>query len=355
MKIFYLLFSFLFILSGLQAQITITSDDMPQANDTFLVSNSFILFFDADATGADYDWDYSDLNSFSQDSVSYIAMSDAAFIFQLIFNSPFNPSNQATEGKRITDLSLVPGVDISDAYLFTKNSSSKIEELGFGVTFSEIPLPIQYTDNKTLYEFPLDYGDSIGDDYAFNVAIPNLAYLGEYGNRSYEVDGWGSLTTSFGTFDVLRTKVNMSYADTIYIDSSEFGMTIPRNITIYEWLGEETGIPLLQITTEFGIVTSVVYQDYLQIPTAIVEIEEDVNGFSIYPQPAQDFVTIKLDKIPNTTIQVHIYDLSGKEVMQENFKAQKELRLSTTDLTSGLYMIEVKMASFNKVQKLIIR
>jgi hypothetical protein len=202
MKIFLLFFSFLIVFNSVQGQITVNSGDMPQANDTFLVSNSFLLFFNPDETGADYDWDYSNLFPFSQDSISYIAMSDASFIYQLIFNNPFNPSDQATEGKRLEGLDFVPGIDISDAFLFTKNSSTKLEELGFGVTFSGIPLPIQYTDKKTLYEFPLSYGDSLEDDYAFNVSIPNLAYLGESGTRSYDVDGWGSLTTPFGTFDI---------------------------------------------------------------------------------------------------------------------------------------------------------
>lgn len=355
MKIIYLLLIFSFSITTLNAQISINSDDMPSENDIYLTSNSFILLFDEENTGEDYEWDYSNLVSFSQDSTSFIDLSDTPFLYQFIFNNPFDPSNQATEGQAINGLDLIPTIDIEDAYLFTKNSTSKIEEIGYGVTFSGIPLPIQYDNKKTLYEFPLNYGDTLVDDYAFSVSIPNLAYLGESGTRSYEVDGWGNLTTPFGTFEVLRTRIEHNYEDSIHIDSISMGISIPRSLVIYEWLGEESGLPLLKITTEFGLVTSVVYQDSLQITTDIIENEEELSAFSIYPQPANDYLTVELEKRPAKGFEVFIYDLSGKEVFTESFDAQKKVSITTETLRPGIYMLEIQMDSYRKVNKLIIR
>jgi len=347
----YMLFHF--VVS--QAQITIGSADMPSQNDIYLVSNSILLSFNGDLTGADYEWDYSDLNSLSQDSLVYTSIGDLSFIYQFVFNNPFDSEFQATEGLSISEVDLIPNIDIEDAFLFTKNSSSKLEEIGFGVTFNGLPFPVQYEDKKTLYEFPLAYGDSSGDDFAFNVSVPDLAYLGEVGTRSYEVDGWGTLISPFGTFDVLRTRIEQTFVDSIYIDSTESGFTIPREQVIYEWLGEDSGVPLLQITTELGIVTSVIYQDSLQLSTSIAGLEAEKYALTIYPQPANDIVNIMLDKQSSDQIFIKIYDLSGKEVLAQDFIASQVIRLSVSQLNSGIYMMEVKSGTFNKVEKLILR
>jgi len=319
------------------------------------VSNTFSFSFDEEDTGADHEWDFLDLVALSQDSVFYADVSDTPFIYQFVFNNFFDPDNQATEARIIDDFDLIPEIDLEDLYLFTKTSADKKEELGFGVGFNGVPLPIQYDNNKTVYDFPVNYGDSVVDDYSFSISVPGVGYLGELGTWAYEVDGWGNLITSFGSFDVLRLRIEHSFTDSIYIDSTETGIAIPRNLVIYEWLGEESGIPLLQITTEFGLVTSIVYQDFF-INTGIEDVEiEMLSQFSIYPQPANDFVNVKFDHYPKQNIEISIFDLSGKQVQQGAFQAKKEFRINTSGLNPGLYMIEVKVDQFSHVEKLIIR
>lgn len=355
MKKIYITLTILFFISSLHGQISINSSDMPSENDEYLVSNSLLLSFDEDATGTDYEWDYSDLLSISQDSMEFVAISDLSFIYQFIYNNPFDPENQATEGLKLNGIDLIPDIDIEDPMLFTKNSSSKIEEIGYGVTFSGLPFPVQYDDKKTLYEFPLAYGDSVSDSYAFSVTVPNLAYLGETGTRTYEVDGWGTLISPFGSFEVLRTRIESVFEDSIYIDSSDFGISIPRTVITYEWLAEDMGVPVLQITTEFGLVTSVVYQDSLQITTTIAEAKLELGDFIIYPQPAEDIVKIKLDQPYARPFSVFIYDLSGKEVIRETFSNSRLISINTSQLNAGIYMIEVNLEETRKVKKLIIR
>ena len=354
MKKIYLILFFLTSISFLNAQVILHMDDMPSENDEYLVSNALSFTFDSEDTGEDHTWDFSDLNSSSQDTILFQDVSDAPFVYQFIFNNPFDPANQATESQDMGEFTLIPELDIADMSLFTKNSSSKLEEIGFGITFNGLPAPILYDNKKTVYEFPLAYGDSTGDNYAFSMSVPGLGYAGEEGTRSYEVDGWGSLTTSFGTFNALRLRVEHTFEDSIYLDSTEFGFAIPRELVIYEWFGEDTGIPLLKITTEFGIVTSIVYQDNL-ILTGIEEIAEDVSSFKLYPQPASNYVMIDLDRAPTKEITVTIYDLSGKKVYSDQFQAKKTTRITTSSLTPGLYMLEVKVDQFSKVEKLIIR
>lgn len=286
--------------------------------------------------------------------MEYVDISDLSFVYQFIYNNPFDSENQASEALKLNTIDLIPDIDIEDAMLFTKNSSSKLEEIGYGVTFSGLPFPIQYDDKKTIYEFPLAYGDSVSDSYSFSVSVPSLGYLGEEGTRTYEVDGWGTLTSPFGVFDVIRTRIESNFVDSIYIDSSEIGISIPRSTVTYEWLAEDMGVPVLQITTELGLVTSVIYQDSLQITTSIAETKQELGDFTIYPQPASDLINIQLDHTYSSPFSVFIYDLSGKEVIRENFSNTRLISVNTSFLNAGVYMIEIKLDDTRKVKKLII-
>jgi hypothetical protein len=90
----------------------------------------------------------------------------------------------------------------------------------------------------------------------------------KYQKRVNMVDGWGQLTTPFGTFpNVLRLKTLIYHQDT----TISFGVTLPVNTTIdiiYSWFDLNYGIPVLQVNGKFinndEIYTSAEYIDSLR-------------------------------------------------------------------------------------------
>jgi len=335
-------------------QITITSDDMPSPGDSYLVSRTTTLNFDPNETGPDFNWDFTDLIAASQDTILFNQVSSTPFFYQLVFNNPFDPTNQATEASPVNTFGFIPNIDLTDVFLFTKNSTPLIEQVGLGFTFNGLPAPIAYTDKRLVYNFPMNFEDTANDNFNLELDVPNQAFISESGTQNYVVDGWGTLTTSFGSFDVLRVQRTVNQTDTIFLDSLGSGFGITREITSYEWLGQDTGIPLLIITTEFGLVTSVVYQDFPLVTVGIDEIDEPVTSFSVYPQPAQSSFNIGFNKPPNQLIDVFIYDLSGKLVWSDTFNPGKKISIDE-NFNKGIYLLEIKIGGFNKVKKLIIQ
>lgn len=66
------------------------------------------------------------------------------------------------------------------------------------------------------------------------------------------------------------------------------------------------------------------------------------NLFSVYPNPATDEVTIRLDnQSGNEKVEVEIFDTVGKLVKQESFSSQ-EVHLSIIDLEKGIYLLKIK-------------
>lgn len=336
------------------AQITINSTDMPNGGEDYLISKTSSFDFNGEDTGENYTWDFTTLIPLTQDTVLFDDISAVPFAYQFIFNNPFDPDNHASEGELKDGLDGLEGFEVEDAYLFTNNTNSKKEEVGFGASLNSIPIPVAYDNKKLLYNFPLNYDNSASDDFNFAFEIPNTGFIGQTGNLDYNVDGWGTLITSFGTFDVLRIKRVINQYDTIFVAASEFGFGINREITEYEWLGKNTGIPLLKITTEFGVVTSIDYQDFLLDPVGVEEITSPISSFSIYPQPANGRFYIGFDQSPKTSISVVIYDLSGKKIWSKQFEASAKITIDES-FNKGIYLLDIQVGDFQKVRKLIIQ
>ncbi|PZU90525.1 MAG: hypothetical protein DI529_03025 [Chryseobacterium sp.] len=79
--------------------------------------------------------------------------------------------------------------------------------------------------------------------------------------------------------------------------------------------------------------------------------ETDKNNFTIYPNPAKDFV--KIDKLPKNSA-VKIMDTSGKLIYSSVSKNDTE-KINTSNFVNGLYFIQISDGKKVSTQKLIIR
>lgn len=81
----------------------------------------------------------------------------------------------------------------------------------------------------------------------------------------------------------------------------------------------------------------------------IVKVRE-INSIKLYPNPASDEIFIEMSNVSATElVEVNIYSIDGKKVLEGKLTGMKT-RISTSDLESGLYFVEVNKV----VNKLII-
>ena len=74
-----------------------------------------------------------------------------------------------------------------------------------------------------IYKYPVNYGNVDSSASGYSVELPNFLYYGVERNRVNEVDGWGTLITPSGTYNVLRLKSTIEEHDSIYLDTLGFG------------------------------------------------------------------------------------------------------------------------------------
>ena len=240
-----------------KAQITVTSADMPLLNDTVRFSTSAT---DVSAmlndTGSNRIWNFTNLVPNFQDIVSFKTASSANILY-----SSFNSSSYGTQEPDI-NFTLASATNVYT--FFTKSSSDYVAD-GRAFTVSVLPGLQPYIGKDVIYKFPLTYGNRDTSAYYTNAVSLVLADLVSTGNRINVVDGWGSLTTPYGTYNCIRVKSTVQETDTISITTPiAFSLPVSNNKTEYKWIANGQKIPILEIavpTGTLGGTTTIKYRD----------------------------------------------------------------------------------------------
>lgn len=246
--------SALVLAAALPAQIQIGENEMPHADDVLTRTRATAdPTIDFATTGADHEWDFTDLSTASEDLTAYQSVASTNFVYAIAYADVFFNPNRANHAKAGVDIPFNQLLPITNPYTFLYHSATLYKKVGFGAEVSGIPVPIIFGEHDVIYELPLHYGDASASHSAYSLDVPTLAYYGYSQDRANEVDGWGTIATPAGSFEVLRVKTTLAGHDTINLDTLSLGFTIDRPIVReYKWLAQDLRVPVLQInTTEF--------------------------------------------------------------------------------------------------------
>ncbi|HNQ13274.1 MAG TPA: T9SS type A sorting domain-containing protein [Bacteroidia bacterium] len=267
MKKLLLIFCLALLCADTQAQISITSADMPVAPDTALRTRStLILTINYSSTGPNHTWTYNNLRNAEQPIDTFLTVGSTNPIYALIFaDFSFNP-NRANVAQRGQALPTNPLFTSGESFDFFHRSSTEYRQVGIGSVVNGLPLPITYSDKDEVYSFPLNYGDVDSSTAAFNFGIPGLLSYYYTHTRINEVDGWGTLNIGSNSYNVLRVKSTIFAKDSIRLDSLGFNIVTPRATAHeYKWLANGIEVPVLQINTSvifgFEIVNEIIFRD----------------------------------------------------------------------------------------------
>ncbi|MCI4667511.1 MAG: PKD domain-containing protein [Bacteroidia bacterium] len=249
-----------------QAQITYSSSEYASVGDTFVMSTvqNGLIGLNVAATGPNFNWVFDSLEVSDQrrfriedpDNTGYFLTWFAACILGQgnVFTCPGIWDN-------LTDQAISDGADFgfggvqfSNAFTFYKKTSSTYEATIFGASIGiggiSLPIAVNYEDIDTLYQFPLVYQniDSSFSRLAFDASNggTGIESIQEH-KRINEIDGWGSLTTPFATYDsVLRMKTTLFNNDTIVVNG--MSIAVPTTTIEYKWFAKDTGQPAMVAT-----------------------------------------------------------------------------------------------------------
>jgi len=346
------------ILSSGFSQISITTNDMPQPNDTIRTSTTVLLNgYDYTQTGEGFTWDISDMIAVSQKVDTFIHSVNTPPMYQFVF-IPYIIANLASP---LIEIDFIPGFEIKEIYNYYKNSDNKFTDVGFACTLNSVPLPVKYSEPDLLYDFPVNFGNMYSSNASFELDVPSLGFFGRLKDRNNTVDGWGTLITPYGSFETLRVKSEIFQNDSIYIDSLGVGFPIPRHFTEYKWLGKGFGMPLLQITEEGFTATANYIDSVRSISSDIPEVKLPVHNFNVYPNPASsDFsVSFIIDEVCD--VELSVYSVLGTKAKtlfksrEQNGLKKHTFSVDKIVMPKGIYFLKLKVGKKFAMRKLVIQ
>ena len=343
------LLSLLLLTSGFaSAQITLNNSDFADGGDTVRMSSATDAAIDFLSTGANFTWDFSGLVAESQTLKNFNDLSGASTFMQFTFG-PFAPPNyQATNFTASNDLPLdqfgafLP-VNISEVNGVSKNTADSITSVGISIVVDGSEVPVKSDTIETRYKFPANFGDVYDSRGYTNLDLNPLfdAIWIQYRQRSSNIDGWGQVTTPFGTFDALRMRHIIQEQDSLYIGQFGTWLELPIPVTtIYEWWATGELEPVLRITTgDFNgteTVTGIEYRDAYD-PT-LVGMEELTTEVNVYPNPANEELNIDGFYAGSTYLLI---SAEGKLIQSGNIEASSNV-ISLKDIEAGTYTLLMK-------------
>jgi hypothetical protein len=346
----FLLIVIIFLTFNIKSQISITNSDFSSLSSTHVFSElSIDQSLDFQSTGQNYNWDFTNLQYSNQDSILNVDVSSTPFLYQFYFNNfLLFPDYLASFAQDRIDFSDPLGVlSLSQNFNYFKLTSSSLNLVGFGTTVSingspGIPTSVRYDTIDQIYPLPLNYGVFDSTSAFYLASIPSFGSYGQSIKREVEVDGWGSLTTPFSNYDVLRVKTTLQQTDTFYVDTFQFGNSIERPaLEIYEWWAKNIGFPVMRVEYENNIITQAWYADQLHVGFNDF-FESDL---LVFPNPTTDKLILNISS--NYFKDFSIYDIKGYLVK----KGKTNGVVSVNNIPSGIYLISIELDDKSKVFK----
>ncbi|HWY11734.1 MAG TPA: T9SS type A sorting domain-containing protein [Bacteroidia bacterium] len=93
----------------------------------------------------------------------------------------------------------------------------------------------------------------------------------------------------------------------------------------------------------------------VNMSTGINENTLFAQSISIYPQPARDLVNISLSYFYDKSIEVKIFDVTGKEIDKKELEVtQGKAQIPTVNLSEGVYILQIINSDHQTAQKRLI-
>jgi len=201
-------------------------------------------------------------------------------------------------------------------------------------------------------------------DITVSNSNPDRAWVtfSEYNSthKVYETNDAGSSWTNISGSNLPGLPVNCivyqgGANDDLYI-GTDIGVYYKNN-TMTDWIPFNDGLPNvivkeLEIHYDGGTISAAtfgrgVWESPLNTLSTNVSVNEKIN-FKIYPNPAQDKITITTSQ---QNVNITIFTITGKKITETTAKT-----ISTSNLARGCYIVEIRNKNgFSRREKLIIK
>lgn len=326
----------------------ITYTSMPTNGDSISYTNARLNSIgNYTQAGTNYHWQYDTLQPTT--AGNRIFTNNTPYIF---FFGPTRIGEKIADTLLSQNIPTFGQVTLTDFYQFYKNTPAVYEVEGMGLKINGIPVPAFYTDKDELYIFPLQYGDKDSTSFRFSTptstAIP-IVYR-KNGYRITNIDGWGSITTPYGTYNNCIRLITTQYSKDTIIYNSSFGsipITFKNYQRSYQWLSPDEKIPVLEVSGGINPNTGTFTPNNIRYryDAAKVNVPEILKNqiINIFPNPSNGIFYLP-NVFSTNHIQISLYNTIGQNVFNytDEINFSDNVQIDASHLPNGQYFGFVK-------------
>lgn len=341
MKKNYLLFA-LNVCAGFiiaQSPITLGNTNMPGSNDTLRFTN-----FQVNSagnymqTGTNFNWNFGSVSSTGEGLRSFKSALQTPYAFFFLSTSAY--------GEKMADTIGAGPMTLTNYYNFYKKQTVPNAFIadGVGMTYSSVPIASYYSDKDELYMFPMTYPKYDSTTFKFTTTTGGFIPVSysKVGYRVTVVDGWGTVTTPYGTENCLRLITTQYAMDSIKNTIIPIPLGFPNYQRSYQWLTLNSKIPFVEITGNLTgntfTPTQARYRGHAKesLVTSITELHAD--NMSSYPNPVKNKLHLK--GISKSSYAIYSGDGKLIQTFAEKTFVGEEI-IDVSGLAAGIYFLKI--------------
>jgi hypothetical protein len=183
--------------------------------------------------------------------------------------------------------------------------------------------------------------------------------ISEEGNLFVNLNDYQEFKANFEKCEDIISASIYSDKNNIYSD-----VMSSNNLYLYQWyqngipfstdsilIQPTSGIYQLQITTNSCSILSndISFQSNVDIKETYEEI-----SMNLYPNPFKNQAILDLSEFQSNVLQIYIIDTKGRKVREYKNVDKRKLNIRKDELTSGIYILEIKSQNYKSRSKIVI-
>jgi len=253
--------------------------------------------------------------------------------------------------------------DVADTLIFANgftyfsSTPAAFSATGFAEVAEGLPLAITLNPWFKQISLPatlgaIDGGASRGDTtiaysylfYDSGRAVVNIHYADT-------IDAYGSMTTPYGTQNVLRQKHYDITIDSLFVHSilgwTLYQATVTKDY-VYRWYANGIGYYFASMQMDHTNSHDSVFQWFDGLDAGINGISNATSLTSVYPNPCKAEITFSCSSVEAR--QVSVFDISGRQIASQEIR-NDILTMNTSAYSTGMYFYRISDISGNVLDR----
>jgi len=246
----------------------------------------------------------------------------------------------------------------ANGYTYFSSTGTAFSAIGFGEVADGLSLAITLHPWFEQISLPatlgaMDGGASRGDTtvayhYAFFDSARGVVNI----HYADTIDAYGSMTTPFGTQNVIRQKHYDLTIDSLFVHTIGIGWTLYQATAtkdyVYRWYANGIGYYFAVMQMDHTNIHDSTFQWFDGTDAGINGISNAAALTSIYPNPCKAQITFSCSS--TEARQVSIFDITGRQIATREIK-NNILTMNTSDYSTGMYFYRVSDISGNVLDR----